>query len=100
MSLQAVVIVPESQWFAVLARIDKLEARDAAAAAAADEDPILTSAQAAAFLGLKDGRSVSKARRAGRLTGMLINERDRGYRTSELNRYLTRYNRKKLSTTP
>lgn len=94
--LQPVVIVPAAEWAAWTARIMKLEARQAAAAATAEaNDPILTSAQAAAFLGLKDGRSVTKAKRAGRLSGVLINEKEYGFRQSELTRYLTRYNRKK-----
>ena len=96
MTLQPVVIVPAAEWAAWTARIMKLEAREAAAAATAEAaDPILTSAQAAAFLGLKDGRSVTKAKRAGRLSGVLINEKEYGFRQSELTRYLTRYNRKK-----
>lgn len=38
-------------------------------------------------------RGVRKARRAARLSGVRLNEKEWGFRESELNRYLTRYNR-------
>lgn len=34
-----------------------------------------------------------KARRLGRLSGVKLNEKEWGFRESELNRYLDRYNR-------
>ncbi len=64
----------------------------------APKDDLLTSRAAASYLGLKDGRSVTKARRAGRLTGVLINEKEWGFRRSELDRYLNRYNRPQPAT--
>jgi hypothetical protein len=94
--LQPVVIVPADVWAAWTARIECLEARERTKTAdTATTDTILTSRQAAEFLGLKGGPSVTKARRAGRLTGMLINEKEWGFRTSELTRYLHRYKRAK-----
>ncbi|MBC7449332.1 MAG: DNA-binding protein [Hymenobacteraceae bacterium] len=94
--LQFVVIVPAAEWAAWTARIVQLEAREVAAVATAEAaDPLLTSSEAAAFLGLKDGRSVTKAKRAGRLSGVFINEKEYGFRQSELTRYLNRYKRRK-----
>jgi hypothetical protein len=92
--LPAVVIVPESEWRAVLADIALLKASvQTPATPAAAPDELLTSREAARYLGLKDGRSVTKAKRAGRLSGVLINEKEWGFRRSELDRYLRRYNR-------
>lgn len=94
----AVVMVPVTEWMAVLQRLEKLEERDqtkASAATAAADDPLITSREAAKYLGMKDGRSVTKARRGKRLAGVLINEKEWGFRTSELDRYLNRYNRPK-----
>lgn len=94
--LQPVVIVPQTEWLAVLHRLDQLEAHAQPlkpGPTAAPADTVLTSREAAAYLGMKSALSVTKARRAGRLTGVKINEKEWGFRRSELDRYLTRYQR-------
>lgn len=101
--LQTVVIVPQAEWLAVLARLNNLETRDqqpVPSAAGAADDAILNSREAAAYLGLTSSLSVTKARRQKRLAGLKINEKCWGFRRSELDRYLSRYQRPKPATTP
>ena len=55
-------------------------------------DEILNVRQAAAHLGMTP-EGIRKARRAGRVKGVRINEKEWGFYTSELNRYQHRYDR-------
>ena len=44
-------------------------------------------------------KGIRKARRAGRLTGVRLNEKEWGFRFSELDRYVKRYHRQLPPTT-
>ena len=91
----AFLLVPEAEWRAVLSRVAQLEDRTAPKSAPATDpraDEILTVREAAAELRLTE-EGVRKARRAGRLTGVHINEKAWGFRRAELTRYLTRHQR-------
>lgn len=85
------------EWQAVLHRLAQLEANQPPAPATTPPatDHLLKSREAAAVLGMKSALSVTKARRAGRLSGVLINEKEWGFRRSELDHYLNRYHRTK-----
>ena len=79
----------------VLNRIERLEEAEQKRAkekAALPEDEILNMRQAAALLKVTP-EGLRKARRAGRVKGVRLNEKEWGFYTSELHRYLTRYNR-------
>ncbi|UOQ51726.1 helix-turn-helix domain-containing protein [Hymenobacter cellulosivorans] len=96
--MQTVVIIPEPEWRQVLQRLDKLEQATQAAttSSSAKPDEILNVREAAALLGMKpDG--LRKARRAQRIKGVRINEKEWGFRRSELTRYQNRYNRQPLT---
>lgn len=90
--MQAVIIIPETEWRAHLARLEKLEQAEAAraSAAAVKPDQVLTTAQAASYIGLSID-ALLRARRAGRLQGVRLNERDWGFRRSALDAYPRRY---------
>ncbi|UOQ80987.1 helix-turn-helix domain-containing protein [Hymenobacter sp. 5414T-23] len=90
--MQAVIIIPETEWRQHLARLEKLEQAEAerAAATAAKPDEVLTTAQASAYIGLSVD-ALLRARRAGRLQGVRLNEKDWGFRRSALDAYPRRY---------
>ena len=92
--MEAVVIIPEIEWRAHLARVEKLEQAEAARtlATTAKPDKVLTTAQAAAYIGLSVC-ALLRARRAGRLQGVRLNEKDWGFRQSVLDAYPRRYHR-------
>ena len=93
--MQTVVIIPEPEWRQVLQRLDKLEQASHAVAVAASlaDNEILNVREAAARLGMNpDG--LRKARRAGRIKGVRINEKAWGFRGIELDRYQCRYDRR------
>lgn len=92
--MQAVIIIPETEWRAHLARLDKLEQAEAARTMATTTKPdeVLTTSQAAAYLGLSVC-ALLRARRAGRLQGVRLNEKDWGFRRSVLDAYPRRYHR-------
>ena len=92
--MQAVIIIPETEWQQHLARLDKLEQAEAArlAVATAKPDEVLTTARAATYIGLSVD-ALLRARRAGRLQGVRLNERDWGFRQSVLDAYPRRYHR-------
>jgi hypothetical protein len=94
--MQVALIIPEAEWQALLATIEKLEQRiatlESPPAPPTPPDRLLTVRQAAAYLNLKP-EGVRNARRAGRLFGVMLNEKEWGFYESELNRYLNRYNR-------
>lgn len=92
--MQLVSLISEAEWNRVLGRLETLEAAEAArtTAAAAAPDQVLTTAQAAAYLGLSVC-ALLRARRAGRLPGVRLNEKDWGFRRSVLDAYPRRYHR-------
>ena len=93
--MQAFLLIPESEWKEVLERLVRLEEAEQQRSqekAALPADEILNVRQAAARLGMKP-EGVRNARRAGRLKGLRLNEKEWGFYTSELHRYLNRYNR-------
>jgi hypothetical protein len=91
--MQVALIIPEAEWQALLARLEKLEQRiTALESPPAPPDRLLTVRQAAARLSITP-EGVRKARRAGRLRGVKLNEKEWGFYESELSRYLSRYHR-------
>jgi len=99
--MQVALLVPEQEWQQLLADVQRLKAFEAAAPkpAPAPANRLLTVRQAADFLGLTP-EGIRKARRAGRLTGVRLNEKEWGFYESELTRYLARYNRRPLPPMP
>lgn len=91
--MQPAVILLASDWENLTARLARLEAAEAARQAPppAPDEP-LTTAQAAARLGLSVD-ALLRARRAGRLQGVRLNEKDWGFRPSVLDRYPRRGHR-------
>ncbi|WP_151087401.1 helix-turn-helix domain-containing protein [Hymenobacter baengnokdamensis] len=94
--MHVAVVIPEQEWRALLADVQRLKANEAARAAAlpAPPDPneLFTVRQVADLFHMSlDG--IRKARRQGRLSGVRLNEKEWGFRRSELERYLKRYNR-------
>lgn len=74
--MQVAILVPETEWRALLDTVSKLEAAHLATAIPAPPpDEILTVPQAAALLGLS-AESIRRARRAGRLKGVRRNEKE------------------------
>ncbi|WP_019949030.1 MerR family transcriptional regulator [Hymenobacter aerophilus] len=96
--MQTVVLIPEPEWRQIVHRLDQLEqAARATAPAAEPAGQFLNVRQAAAHLGMKpDG--LRKARRAGRIQGVRLNEKEWGFRPAELTRYQNRYNRYPATT--
>ncbi len=91
--MQVALLVPEQEWRQLLADVQRLKATEAnTAQPVPPPDRLLTVRQAATYLNITP-EGVRKGRRAGRLSGVRINEKEWGFRESELNRYLTRYNR-------
>ncbi|MDU0369544.1 helix-turn-helix domain-containing protein [Hymenobacter endophyticus] len=97
--MQAVIMVSEAEWNGLLNEVARLrtevEKLTTPATLPALPDRILNVREAAQYLRLKP-EGIRKARRQGRLQGLHINEKEWGFRLSELNRYLTRYNRRPL----
>lgn len=92
--MQTVVLIPEPEWRQIVHRLDQLEqaARATTVPPAESATRILNVREAAAALGMKpDG--LRKARRAGRIQGVRLNEKEWGFRPAELTRYQHRYNR-------
>ncbi|MFD2785364.1 helix-turn-helix domain-containing protein [Hymenobacter rubripertinctus] len=91
--MQVALLVPEQEWQQLLADVQRLKATESATKPAPPPpDRLLTVRQAAAHLNISP-EGVRKARRAGRLSGLRLNEKEWGFRESELNRHLNRYNR-------
>lgn len=101
--MQVALLVPEQEWRQLLADVQRLKATEAAPAQPAALPPapdrILTVREAAHYMRLKP-EGVRNARRAGRLAGLRLNEKEWGFRQSELDRYLSRYNRRPLDAPP
>lgn len=92
--MQPAYIVPAQEWDALTARLARLEAAEAtrALASAPAPDETLATPQAAAYLGL-NAETLRRARRAGKLQGVRVNEKDWGFRKSVLDSYPRRYQR-------
>lgn len=93
--MDAFLLVPESEWRQIVSRLERLEEAAQQRAEVVDAlptDKILAVRQAAARLGMTP-EGIRKARRAGRLKGVRINEKEWGFYTTELHRYQNRYNR-------
>lgn len=96
--MQVVLLVPEAEWRVLVAEVEQLKQTVARLAPppASLPDRILNVREAAHYLRLQP-EGVRNARRKGRLTGLHLNEKEWGFRQSELDRYLTRYNRRPLT---
>ena len=97
---QYALIIPETEWLALIADIERLKQvvaelspAETAATSPAASDRVLKVREAAAYLRLTP-EGLRKARRQRRLAGVRINEKEWGFCLSELNRYLLRYNRR------
>lgn len=93
--MEAFVLIPESEWKQIVSRLERLEEvveQRTKESEALPPDEILAVRQAAARLGMTP-EGIRKARRAGRLKGVRINEKEWGFYTTELHRYQNRYNR-------
>lgn len=92
-----VLLVPEAEWLALVAEVKQLKQTVAQLAPPAKlPDRLYIVREAAHYLRLKP-EGVRNARRRGRLTGVHLNEKEWGFRQSELDRYLARYNRRPLT---
>ena len=89
--MQAVLLIPETEWQSVVGRLERLEAQQQTAAGPATDD-ILTTNEAAELLGLSP-EAVRCARRAGRLPGIRRDEKSFGFRRSIVEAYPRRYMR-------
>lgn len=81
------VVIPEMEWRQLTARLEKLEAAEQARATplpVADEP--LPTVEAAARIGLSVS-ALLRARCAGKLQGMRLNEKNWCFRPSVLDRY-------------
>jgi len=94
--MQVVLLVPEVDWLALVAEVEQLKQMVAQLAPPAKLfDRLRNVREAAHYLRLTP-EGVRKARRQGRLSGVHLNEKEWGFRESELDRYLRRYNRHPL----
>ena len=96
--MQTVVIIPEPEWRQVLSRLEKLEEAEQArtVATTAKPDEVLSTKAAAEYIGLC-AEALLRARRAGRIAGVRLNEKDWGFRRSVLDAYPRRYHRAALA---
>ena len=92
--MQPAFIVPAAEWEQLTARLERLEAAEQARAVAsiAPPDEVLSTRAAAAYIGLSTD-ALLRARRAGRIQGVRLNEKDYGFRRSVLDKYPRRYQR-------
>ena len=92
--MQPAYIVPAAEWDTLTARLIRLEAAEQARilASAAPPDETLTTARAAQYIGLSTD-ALLRARRAGRIVGVRLNEKDWGFRRSVLDKYPRRCHR-------
>lgn len=81
----------ESVTSRLLQRIDTLEAMiKPFVESERDGNKILSRSEACQYVRLSN-HGINAARREGRITGIKINEKEYGYRKSDLDRYLKRY---------
>ena len=92
--MQVALLVPEQEWKQLLADVQRLKEFEAAIPKTppTPTDRLLNVRQAADFLNITPA-GLRRARRAGRLAGLKLNEKEWGVRLSELDRYVKRYHR-------
>ena len=99
--MQVALLVPEQEWRQLLADVQRLKEFEAAAPKTPPTPPdrLFTVREAAEYLRFTP-EGIRKARRAGRLSGVRLNEKEWGFRLSELDRYVKRYHRQRHSASP
>ncbi len=92
--MQHVVIIPETEWRQLTARLDRLEQAESARllASTTPPDEVLNVQQAAAYIGLS-AEALRRARRKNRIKGVRLNEKEWGFKQSALDAYPRRYHR-------
>lgn len=93
--MEAFLLIPESEWRQLVNRLERLEEAERERTnhkVLLPADEILNVRQATAVLKVTPA-GLRRARRAGRVKGVRLNEKEWGFYTSELHRYLNRYNR-------
>ena len=92
--MQPAVILQPADFAELMQRIARLEAAEQARilASTAPPDETLTTARAAQYIGLSTD-ALLRARRAGRIVGVRLNEKDWGFRRSVLDKYPRRCHR-------
>lgn len=97
--MQPAVILQAADYQDLLGRIMRLEAAEQArtVATTAAPDEVMSTARAAAYIGLS-ADALLRARRAGRIAGVRLNEKDWGFRRSVLDKYPRRGHRASCST--
>jgi len=92
--MQHVVIIPETEWRQLAARLDRLEQAESARLLANTPPPdeVLNVQQAAAYIGLS-AEALRRARRKNRIKGVRLNEKEWGFKQSALDAYPRRYHR-------
>ena len=92
--MQPAYIVPAAEWDTLTARLTRLEATEQArtVASTAPPDEVLSTRAASDYIGLSID-ALLRARRAGRIAGVRLNEKDWGFRRSVLDNYPRRYHR-------
>ncbi|MGI4822649.1 MAG: hypothetical protein ACRYFV_15675 [Janthinobacterium lividum] len=91
--MQPAYIVPAAEWESLTTRLTRLEAAELARhTPPPPPDEVLSTRDAAAHIGLSVD-ALLRARRAGRLQGVRLNEKDWGFRRSVLDKYPRRYHR-------
>ena len=92
--MQPAVILSAADWQELTARLARLEAAEQARVLAtnAKPDEVLSTKAAAEYIGLC-AEALLRARRAGRIAGVRLNEKDWGFRCSVLDAYPRRYHR-------
>jgi hypothetical protein len=93
--MEAFLLIPESEWRQIVSRLERVEEAVRQETQKKDSlpaDEVLNVRQAATLLKVTPA-GLRRARRAGRVKGVRINEKEWGFYTSELHRYLNRYNR-------
>ena len=92
--MQPAYIVPAAEWDHLTARLNRLEAAEQArtVASTAPPDEVLSTRAASEHIGLSID-ALLRARRAGRIGGVRLNEKDWGFRRSVLDKYPRRYHK-------
>ncbi|SHK70737.1 Helix-turn-helix domain-containing protein [Hymenobacter psychrotolerans DSM 18569] len=99
-TMQLVVLVSETEWHTLQTEVSRLgEALAELLSPTAPPDDVLTTAQAAAYIGLS-AEALRRARRLGRIQGVRLNEKDWGFRRSALDAYPRRYSRPSSASSP
>lgn len=91
--MQAVILISETEWHGLLNEVARLRREvEKLSGPPTPPDRLMKVREAATHLHITP-EGLRKARRKGRVKGVRINEKEWGFYLSELNRYLTRYNR-------